>query len=581
MAVQAPKNLAGLPTEGRKRPHKDLSNYGYAGDEYKFENPHAICYRCSRPGHVSRDCPYYGSQQSSLTIFTDYDRATPEGEDHIKMLKISMANYSRRPARKQIEEFSNKSLQAPEGCNEYNIWYGKWCGQQWKPDKDLSAAPHRCCVRRDAGRTKADDRFGDSAYCCIFFARGCCALGAECTFLHRIPTPQDDKRLDMLHDIFGRDRHASDRDDMRGTGNFNKNNRTLYVGGLKILHGTDAAHKSLLRHFSEWGEIEQLRIIPNKAIGFITYRHRANAEFALVDRVEAMHCQTLDLDELLNLRWAYDDPNPKSKDGDRDKYQEQLVEALQEKVAVKELFSTNDLTFVKGIDTTDTMYNYPSNYHIVEDPEVKRARHDVVLHRTLLPFHRMEGGMNQEGYSCDYPSTDYQYQSAYGPPVAPASAEARGRGCWLTHSQGSGDSNALSQLSGSSSSRSMCCHADYLSRVRGGRSGWLAGVQGRESYFHNAATGETTWDKPGSSSDNAAPPAEAAPSADVDWSTAKTPEEKVRRRGREREGDSAPRSRGTHPSTASARSRRESGWRATTHFEADDSTALVYCNMMK
>mmetsp|Transcript_24081 Transcript_24081/g.54034 ORF Transcript_24081/g.54034 Transcript_24081/m.54034 type:complete len:488 (+) Transcript_24081:71-1534(+) len=465
MAVQAPKNLAGLPTEGRKRPHKDLSNYGYAGDEYKFENPHAICYRCSRPGHVSRDCPYYGSQQSSLTIFTDYDRATPEGEDHIKMLKISMANYSRRPARKQIEEFSNKSLQAPEGCNEYNIWYGKWCGQQWKPDKDLSAAPHRCCVRRDAGRTKADDRFGDSAYCCIFFARGCCALGSECTFLHRIPTPQDDKRLDMLHDIFGRDRHASDRDDMRGTGNFNKNNRTLYVGGLKILHGTDAAHKSLLRHFSEWGEIEQLRIIPNKAIGFITYRHRANAEFAL----EAMHCQTLDLDELLNLRWAYDDPNPKSKDGDRDKYQEQLVEALQE----------------KGIDTTDTMYNYPSNYHIVEDPEVKRAR--------------MEGGMNQEGYSCDYPSTDYQYQSAYGPPVAP----------------GSGDSNALSQLS------------EY---GEGGAAGWqeFKDASGR-SYFHNAATGETTWDKPGSSSDNAAPPAEAAPSADVDWSTAKTPEEKVSR----------------------------------------------------
>jgi hypothetical protein len=26
-----------------------------------------------------------------------------------------------------------------------------------------------------------------------------------------------------------------------------------------------------------------------------------------------MHCQTLDADELLNLRWAYDDPNPAAR----------------------------------------------------------------------------------------------------------------------------------------------------------------------------------------------------------------------------------------------------------------------------
>ena len=28
-------------------------------------------------------------------------------------------------------------------------------------------------------------RHGEAAYCCMFFARGCCALGRECTFLHR------------------------------------------------------------------------------------------------------------------------------------------------------------------------------------------------------------------------------------------------------------------------------------------------------------------------------------------------------------------------------------------------------------
>ena len=33
-----------------------------------------------------------------------------------------------------------------------------------------------------------------------------------------MPTPEDEKRLDLLHDIFGRERHATDRDDMRGVG---------------------------------------------------------------------------------------------------------------------------------------------------------------------------------------------------------------------------------------------------------------------------------------------------------------------------------------------------------------------------
>ncbi len=122
----------------------------------------------------------------------------------------------------------SQNLQAPEGCNEFNIWYGKWIGEQWKERKELVASQTRCSVRRDAGRTNAETRYplmvarrpkfniskkpfmptffnsqckpsqgsrpargrhGEAAYSCLFFARGCCALGKECTFLHRRSPP--------------------------------------------------------------------------------------------------------------------------------------------------------------------------------------------------------------------------------------------------------------------------------------------------------------------------------------------------------------------------------------------------------
>lgn len=286
------------------------------------------------------------------------------------MHKISSADYSQRPARQQIAIGESKALQPAEGCNEYNIWYDKWVGEHWSADKEMRAAPHRCSIRRDAGRTKANDRFGEGhAYCCIFFARGCCSNGADCTFLHRIPNALDESRLSLVRDIFGRERHNSDKQDMRGTGNFNKESRTLYIGGLNLRRGTAEAFKTLLRHLSEWGEVEQLRLIPNKAIAFVTYKMRSSAEFAL----EAMHCQTLELDELLNVRWAYDDPNPRVRAEIQAKQQEMLREAVE----------------AKGYDTADVEFFHPGDYAMPASSNAgKRGR-------------------------LEYPDTDGQYDSSY------------------------------------------------------------------------------------------------------------------------------------------------------------------------
>jgi len=221
-------------------------------------------------------------------------------------LEEKNARWLLRPARKQAE-LDTSRLQSHEGGNDFNIWYGKYAGDYTKGKggglgKD--PAPYRCDPENDAGWTKGSRRSSsEKTYFCLHFAKGSCAKGHECTFLHHIPTAIDDGKHEQMKDVFGRDRFQTHRDDMTGVGSFSSDCRTLYVGGLKKKEDMEAL---LQRHFCMWGEIEQLNIIPRLSVAFVRYRCRINAEIALI----AMANQSLGGGEVLNVRWAHDDPNP-------------------------------------------------------------------------------------------------------------------------------------------------------------------------------------------------------------------------------------------------------------------------------
>lgn len=55
--------------------------------------------------------------------------------------------------------------------------------------------------------------------------------------------------------------------------------------------------------------LQHINVIHRKSIAFVRYRFRANAEFARV----SMTNQSLGNGEILNVRWAFDDPNPITK----------------------------------------------------------------------------------------------------------------------------------------------------------------------------------------------------------------------------------------------------------------------------
>ena len=210
----------------------------------------------------------------------------------------------KRPARKQVEVSLARNFAYQQGDEEYNIWYDKYLSD--KKDKEREAAATRCEPEVDAGYTKSDKMEKYSTYFCIHFARGCCAEGANCKFYHRIPTQDESSQIDQVKDIFGRPRFANHRDDLEGTGTFLKDCRTLAVTDFKMPTGNDpiaATYEILWRHFSPWGEIEDINLHPGKGLAYIRYSHRCMAEFAKI----AMLNQSLDADEILTIKWAPED----------------------------------------------------------------------------------------------------------------------------------------------------------------------------------------------------------------------------------------------------------------------------------
>lgn len=173
-------------------------------------------------------------------------------------------------------------------------------------------------MAQDSGYTLADSVAG--SYFCLFFARGLCPKGSDCPYLHRLPTVTDIFNPNV--DCFGRDKFSDYRDDMGGVGSFLRPNRTVYVGRI---HVSDDIEEIVARHFAEWGQIERTRVLNTKGVAFITYTNEANAQFAK----EAMAHQSLDHEEVLNVRWATVDPNPMAQAREARRVEEQAAEAIR------------------------------------------------------------------------------------------------------------------------------------------------------------------------------------------------------------------------------------------------------------
>ncbi|UKZ46276.1 Pre-mRNA-splicing factor [Trichoderma virens] len=251
--------------------------------------------------------------QNMAVATTNSEVAAPTEKKVVKKI----IRRKRRPARPQVEPDFFTNEPPPQTGTTFNIWYNKWAGGDHEAYQQTKSKG-RCNVARDSGYTKADGVSG--SYFCLFFARGLCPRGADCMYLHRLPGPYDVSAPNV--DCFGRDKFSDYRDDMGGVGSFMRQNRTIYIGRI---HVTDDIEEIVARHFAEWGPIERIRVLNSRGVGFVTYVNEANAEFAK----EAMAHQSLDHDEILNVRWATADPNPMARAREARRIEEQAAEAIR------------------------------------------------------------------------------------------------------------------------------------------------------------------------------------------------------------------------------------------------------------
>lgn len=229
-----------------------------------------------------------------------------------------------RPARLQVDldQIPDDDKPAQTG-NIFNIWFLRWSGGD-SSSNSYTKLKFRVNIAKDSGYTKATEFWSPI---CLFFCRGCCYHGKNCSYLHRLPNEKD--YIIPTQDCFGRDKTSDYKDDMSGVGSFNKTNRTLYVGGL---HMSEKIENILTKHFQEFGSIDKIRVLYSKGCAFISFRLEREAQFAK----EAMQNQSLDGNEVLTIKWANEDPNPTSQQQEKRKLEELALETVKGLLAKSE-----------------------------------------------------------------------------------------------------------------------------------------------------------------------------------------------------------------------------------------------------
>lgn len=111
-----------------------------------------------------------------------------------------------------------------------------------------------------------------------------------------------------------------------------------------------------------------------RSVAFVTYVSELHAQFAK----EAMACQSLDNDEILNVRWATEDPNPTSKVLEKRRLETMGQEVIRSKMDPRIVDAMRTIRALEDGDVLDEEGN------VVQDdgddsgePESKRRRLDV------------------------------------------------------------------------------------------------------------------------------------------------------------------------------------------------------------
>ena len=212
---------------------------------------------------------------------------------------------------------------AGQQLGTYNVYWGSFSGGGRRRANIQAKARRRCVLSTDAGVTLGSN--SPSGRFCLYFSRGHCSQGRECSFIHRSPATSDS--ADPLYDVFGRERHRDHRQDMGGVGSFESESTVLHVSNVGKSTSTSDA---LLKHFQEWGLLSRITLVPSQNSAYVAYTSRLCAEFAK----EAMNGQALDGNEVLACKWAPLDGGYDISIATQRKHQIQVLDAIVSRLPI-------------------------------------------------------------------------------------------------------------------------------------------------------------------------------------------------------------------------------------------------------
>jgi len=130
--------------------------------------------------------------------------------------------------------------------------------------------------------------------------------------------------------------------------------------------------------------LSPVRVLQYRSVAFVTYANEYNAQFAK----EAMACQSLDNDEILNVRWATEDPNPTSKVSEKRRLEEVGREAIQARMDPRILLAERQLKALEdGVVLDDDDGDYDVEQAMDVQGEGEDGVHDAKRRRIEPPPH--------------------------------------------------------------------------------------------------------------------------------------------------------------------------------------------------
>jgi hypothetical protein len=121
-----------------------------------------------------------------------------------------------------------------------------------------------------------------------------------------------------------------------------------------------------------------VRVLQYRSVAFVTYVSEFHAQFAK----EAMACQSLDNDEILNVRWATEDPNPVQKVAEKRRLEDMGQEAIRARMDPRIVDAMRSVRALEDGDVLDDEGLIPGDAEPMDDgnnatPEAKRRRLEI------------------------------------------------------------------------------------------------------------------------------------------------------------------------------------------------------------